>query len=195
MLPEASMPKTAGGEIVVDEDVDDTGISLREGTISLILDSYDDLFSDFDARPYEVKALSHDFLQELKGASLDKSAGNLELRLLVPKKKRNLFDEAQIKRRLKDHFQKHHKAENKKRKETRKEGFLWFGIGAVLIAAAIAVYEQGGATSFLNVIFEPAGWFTSWTGLEKIFIHSREKHQDLEFYEKMAGIKIVFLSY
>ena len=37
-------------------------VELREGNISLVLDSYDDLFSDFDPRDYSQKALSDDFL-------------------------------------------------------------------------------------------------------------------------------------
>ncbi|MBI2151367.1 hypothetical protein HYU21_01420, partial [Candidatus Woesearchaeota archaeon] len=35
---------------------------VREGNISLVLDSYDDIFSDFDPRDYSEKALSEDFL-------------------------------------------------------------------------------------------------------------------------------------
>ena len=38
----------------------------REGNISIVLDSYDDLFSDFDPRPYRIRALSDDFLLECK---------------------------------------------------------------------------------------------------------------------------------
>ena len=36
--------------------------------ISFWLDSYDDLFSDFDPRPYAQKGFSEDFLDEAKRA-------------------------------------------------------------------------------------------------------------------------------
>lgn len=80
---------------------------LMQKNISLILDSYDDIFSDFDPRPYSEKALSDDFLSECRKASRDKKDDEVELRLLVPAQKREINDETKIKRRLKDHFQKH----------------------------------------------------------------------------------------
>ena len=40
--------------------------------IPLVLDSYDDIFSDFDPRPYSERAMSGDFLLECKKASAEK---------------------------------------------------------------------------------------------------------------------------
>jgi len=62
--------------------------NLREGNISLILDSYDDIFSDFDPGDYSERALSDDFLSECKKAAVNKEE-RLELRFLVPKTKRD----------------------------------------------------------------------------------------------------------
>ncbi|NYT12918.1 MAG: hypothetical protein GKC01_00225, partial [Candidatus Methanofastidiosa archaeon] len=69
---------------------EDPKIILREKNISLILDSYDDLFSDFDPRPYSVRGLSDDFLIECRRAvrGIKTESPVLELRLLVPKNKR-----------------------------------------------------------------------------------------------------------
>ena len=39
---------------------------LEMSEISLILDTYDDMFSSFDPRPYSQRALSEDFLSEAK---------------------------------------------------------------------------------------------------------------------------------
>ena len=50
-------------------------VSLREGNISLILDSYNDMFSDFDPRSFSERALSDDFLSECKRAARDKDIG------------------------------------------------------------------------------------------------------------------------
>ena len=75
----------------------------REGNISLILDSYDDIFSDFDPRPFAHRALSDDFLLEAKRAARDKQ-GSLELRFLIPKNERKLDAETIIKGRLREHF-------------------------------------------------------------------------------------------
>ena len=105
---------------------------LREGNISLILDSYDDLFSDFDPRPFAERALSDDFLVECKKASVVKKT-KIELRLMVPKHKRNHFDEVKIKKRLKEHFHKHFKEEESKIRKIKAGGFFWFFLGVALM--------------------------------------------------------------
>ena len=73
---------------------------LKQSNISLILDSYEDIFSSFDARPYSEKALSVDFLAECKNAVRDKGEFEIEMRLLMPKDKRNLKQETIIKKRI-----------------------------------------------------------------------------------------------
>ena len=49
--------------------------------IPLWLDNYNDLFSDFDPRHYSNRALSQDFLEELKRASRDKQTKTVNLKL------------------------------------------------------------------------------------------------------------------
>ena len=39
--------------------------SPKEGNVSLVLESYNDIFSDFDPRNYSERALSDDFLIEI----------------------------------------------------------------------------------------------------------------------------------
>ena len=86
-------------------------VEIKEGNISLILESYNDIFSSFDPRPSSERALSDDFLIECKRSARDKE-GVFELRLLLPPHKRNTNEEAMIKKRLKDHFKKHFKSCN-----------------------------------------------------------------------------------
>jgi len=170
---------------------------LRQGNISLILDSYDDLFSDFDPRPYNDRALSDDFLIECKRATRDiPESEELELRLLVPKNKRDIDDEIRIKKRLRSHFQKHTHKRQTELKALKKEGSIWFFVGAMFIAFAAMLSEQTGFVyKILFVMFEPAGWFTVWTGLEKLFLDTKEKMPEFQFYQKMAKMQITFYSY
>lgn len=171
--------------------------ALREGNISLILDSYDDLFSDFDPRPYSEKALSDDFKHECTKAARDKEKNGFELRLLVPQAKRSLKDEILIKRRLHEHFHKHSLEKKDEMAIIFREGIVWVSISIVLILAA--TYLRDYQTSFLMklllVLFEPAGWFSVWTGLDKLFFGSKDLKRDYEFYTKMALSKIDFFSY
>jgi len=168
---------------------------MKEGNISLILEDYQDIFSDFDPRPYAEKALSDDFLQECKRAVRDKAEG-FELRLLIPSKKRNFLNETKIKKRLTDHFEKHFKEKQKEISSIKQQGVIWFIVGTALLM--IETFLYGYDSFFLRLIktmMIPAGWFSFWEGLEKIFINSREKAPELDFYRKMASCKIYFLNY
>lgn len=170
---------------------------LRQGNVSIILDSYDDLFSDFDPRDMSIRALSDDFLAECRKAVIDKQdLDEIELRLLMPTSKRKLSDELKIRKRLKRHFHKHYHDRQKELKDMKKEGYVWFMLGSalILIDAGIAS-QQGFFYKLIFVMLEPAGWFTVWTGLQKMFLDTKEKHSLLEFYKKMAHAKIFFTSY
>src|SRR3989344_4144937 len=97
---------------------------LKERNISLILNDYNDIFSDFDPRPFASRALSDDFLVECKKAARDKE-GSIELRLLVPKKKRDQKSEYEIKKRLREHFEKHFREKEGEIKAIRNQGIRW----------------------------------------------------------------------
>ena len=187
------MSKKSGEEFhSVDEIIEQ---NLREGNISLILDGYDDIFSDFDPRTYSERALSDDFLMECKKAARDKGA-RLELRLMIPRIGRNVRDELKIRKRLKSHFQKHAEEQHMGIMKMKREGATWFAVGTVLMLASAFLY--GKADFFfklLEVMMVPAGWFMFWEGLEKIFIQPREKEPDYHFYRKMADCQIYFFSY
>lgn len=171
---------------------------MRMGNISIILDSYDDLFSDFDPRSYEVRTVSDDFLKECRRALSGKNVeeAELELRLLVPEQRREPGHEANIKRRLKGFFSKQWKEKRKEIDLIKKEGVLWAmaGFALMLIAAAVGEYP-GFLFKIIFVIAEPAGWFSVWTGLDKLFFGTREKEKDLYFDRRMAEIKVNFYSY
>ena len=84
--------------------VDPKTEKLKEANISLIINNYNDIFSSFDPRSYLEKALSDDFLQECKRAARDKEEG-IELRILVPKKARDVKEEWKIKKKQQQAFQ------------------------------------------------------------------------------------------
>ena len=176
------------------EDVAD----LREGNISLILDSYDDIFSDFDPRPYEHKALSDDFLSECRNACRDKDEFELELRLLLPKDKRDPESEQKIKHRLHEHFHKHHTEKRRELRALRQKGALMvaFGIVCFIITVYLNMLDLPPLRyNILIFLFEPAGWFLMWTGLEQLFFAPKEQEGEYHFYRKMSNLHITFFSY
>lgn len=193
-------------KIPLDEAVE-REVHLREGNISLILESYDDIFSDFDPRPTPERALSDDFLSECRRAAHDRREKEIELRLMVPKVNRNLEEEAKIKHRLKAHFHKHLQEKGEEINSIKNEGWRWFSLGAICMIVGAYLYtsgETGGILGLTNanffyhmliMIFEPAGWFLVWEGMDQILLATKEHKHELLFYEKMAQSRVEFFGY
>jgi hypothetical protein len=169
---------------------------VKEGNISLVLESYNEIFSSFDPRFYTSRALSHDFLSECQRATLDKG-DKIELRLLVPKEKRSYIEEAKIKKRLSEHFVKHFKEKEKEQKKVRFQGIFWFFLGFLIMALEFILmhYGKGIFPSLLTILATPAGWFFFWEGLDKVFIYSKENKLEYDFYKKMSKSEISFFEY
>lgn len=183
-------PKISDEEIIAQN-------SIREGNISLVLDSYNEIFSDFDPRHYSQRALSDDFLVECKKAARDKDF-ELELRLLIPKLKRNIHQEFEIKKRLRSHFQRHYHEKLSERKKIKNQGIAWFLVGTLIMMLSAYLYGFEDLNFFLNIVrimSEPAAWFLFWEGLNTVFMGSKDLRPDYDFYKKMSNAKIYFLSY
>lgn len=168
-----------------------------EHHIPLWLANYPDLFSIFDSRPFSIRAISDDFLQELKRASRDKPNEKLEVELFIPKNNRDLFKEKVIRKRLSDHFKKHSERLRKENKNILIQGllFVFFGIIALLIATYFLTHlEETFLINFLIVVLEPGGWFLFWEGLNLIIFDSKRLSADRVFYDKMNKSHVYFSS-
>jgi hypothetical protein len=169
--------------------------------IYIRLNDYDGIFSDFDMRPYSKRALSVDFLDEVKRASAEKIEGEVELLLHIPEKARNESHEATIHERLVEYFHKHHQKLLKEKARMMRIGFSMVGLGIIsMIAATWLIYKdptEHFIFSFLVVFLEPAAWFLLWEGMDQIIFTSRELNSELAFYQKMSNSRaqIHFKSY
>jgi hypothetical protein len=181
---------------MVTEEEDSLNEKIKEANISLIIDNYNDIFSSFDARTFTEKALSVDFLDECKRAAREKGT-SVELRILVPKNIRNQREEWKIKKRLHDHFEHHFKLQEKEISSIKKEGYSWTILGIVILACVLFGFiklENIAWSSFLALLEVPC-WFLIWEGMGKIFLDSREKTPEYEFYKKMSESEINFTDY
>lgn len=171
---------------------------LSKAEIALWLDSYDDIFSDFDPRPFSQRALSVDFIDEMKRASRDKVSGQIEIRCLIPSNLRDVKTEEQIKKRLKDHFRKHAEEGRDEIKRTFKNGFLIAAFGFTLMFIAVLVHSYLPIEILkviLTTVLEPAGWFMMFYGFDKAFYGTGRIKPEMEFNQKMAKAEIIFVSY
>ncbi len=162
--------------------------------VSLWLNSYDDLFSDFDHRNYDVRAISDDFLVEAKKFTSIKS-GKLQLRFHLPIIKRKKEVELLIRKRLQNHFKRHYLLLNDEKKEKVKRGILLTVLGLTLMvgASALSIYTTNFWGKILIIIFEPGGWFLTWMGLDQVFFEGHK--EDYTFYDKMNKCEIEFHTY
>jgi hypothetical protein len=65
-----------------------------------------------------------------------------ELKLFIPKTKRNLGHETNIKKRLKEHFQRHLKEQKKSIDKIKGAGLLWFFAGAVILTLNGFIFQR-----------------------------------------------------
>jgi hypothetical protein len=168
-----------------------------EGNIPLVINSYVDIFSSFDSRPLAEKALSVDFLSEVKRAAREKNDLGLELIISVPKEKRNLNDEFIIRKRLKEHFHKHFLEKEGEIRAIRKRGLKWIGFGILfLITVLLALLKfEGTIWSLVLPLLEVPSWFLIWEGMGKLFLESGKTEPDYLFYKKMSNVQITFKNY
>ena len=166
--------------------------------ISLSLDTYDDIFSDFDPRPYHLRALSDDFLAEARKAVRNRPSGGIELRFIIPAHARNTQYESTIKERLRRYFSEQYRYVQRELNTTRRKALVLTVAGIFLMIAAAYVRTlptQVFSLHVLYVLFDPAGWFSTWFGLERLVHLWTTSKPELDFNHKMARCEITFASY
>lgn len=166
--------------------------------VSIWLDDYDNIFSDFDPRSFSQRELSDDFLNETRKVLHSEKYRLIQLIILVPVGKRNKSDEHVIKNRLHKHFLHTFGHLEVERKSYVWKGVLYTIVGffLMLLASATSAFESAHyVMSVLRVFLEPSGWFTVWYGMDKIFYLSGLKHEQYNFNRIMAKADITFDSY
>ena len=165
--------------------------------ISIWLDDYEDIFSDFDPRPYADRALSDDFIAEVKKVSREDDFNIGQMNLLIPEKGRKSDAENIVVKRLHAFFRKNYLFLVKRARINRIKGVGMFtgGVLMMLLASYISSLDHTYYTNLLRVLFEPAGWFFVWTGMDMLFFQSRSMKNELNFYTKMAKTKVNFNSF
>lgn len=166
--------------------------------VTIWLDTYDEIFSDFDPRDYEARALSDDFLAELRKLvrETDEKEALREFQLLIPAKVRNTETEHIISQRLHSYFRKAAQRITEERKKIKIKGILFslLGLLFLLIAGYISFTNPSVAVfHFIMIALEPAGWFFTWTGFDHL-ANLAHKRPEIEFNLRMSKNKITFRS-
>jgi hypothetical protein len=171
---------------------------LSKAELSVWLDDYDDIFSDFDSRALAERSLSDDFLVEMRKMVREKPEGDIELKLLIPTDKRRKEVEALVIKNLHAHFK--HAANSIKNEitKTRRQSIALTLLGFLLMVTTAYIVSLANNSFFmkaLQIVLEPSGWFMVWTGLDNIFYNRRRRKPNLVFFLKMEHADIQFLPY
>ncbi len=171
---------------------------VKEETKELImtLKSYNEIFSDFDSRPYNQRILSDDFIEELNREYRDMPSEKIRLKLLIPENQRNQEEETIIKKRINDYFKQRYIANYKTYKNKIKSGIWLIIIGIILTAIYIFLITKIEILkiSFLETIISVGVWFCFWEGAYLILFDTNNEKPILDFCKAMANAKISFES-
>ncbi|MFN5183261.1 MAG: hypothetical protein ACK5D5_09600 [Bacteroidota bacterium] len=169
---------------------------IQSNSISIWLDDYDDLFSDFDPRNYGYRNISDDFLFELKKMSVDLSHSADSIILMLPANKRNLALEKKIILRLRSYLRDNYLERKLELNFAKKKSLLFLFIGFILIFISGYISKYQTSILYVRIIFvltEPSGWYFAWTGFENYFLETQAKLKTVVTFKKLANAKVIFL--
>lgn len=179
----------------------DEGLSLNEHIrdiqeISIAIDSWDDIFSDFDPSPLEQRVLSEDFLSELRKRYRETQLGNYVITLYAPITFKDDNTERIVIKRLKQYFKFRFLALTKELNHHRAKGglFIVLGVVALGIMSMVTFLELLSQLpiELLGIVLVPLGWFGIWEGFSRIIEPAPKLTQELELYNKLAKVTIKF---
>jgi len=164
--------------------------------ISIAIDTWDDIFSDFDPRPLRTRALSEDFIAELKKRYRETRKGDFLVTICAPISLKDAESEKAVIQRLKKHFKHRSIQRQKEISRIRRRGFIFVLIGICSLGfLTISTYFQlfrELTIEILSIIFMPLGWFGIWEGFSKIIDTSPMFIQEEILFNKLSKANYQF---
>ena len=164
--------------------------------IAVVIDDWDDIFSDFDPRPFNQRAVSEDFIAELRRRYQETRRGDFVITIYAPQELHDTQEERLVVQRLKKHF--YHIALQKRKiiRQIRVRGFSFVGVGIIALGfLTTATYLQWFSAltiDVISIVLMPLGWFGIWEGFSKIVDISPVYGNDEKFYTKLAAARYRF---
>ncbi len=165
--------------------------------LSLWLDYYDDIYSDFDSRHYLKRRISEDFLHELRMAKKYKRERVTDLLLLLPQEKREENSEKMITNSLKDFFTDQFRNNHDKCRKKQDTAIITLiaGFIVMMLNAYISFKKLHSLPlSIMKIILEPGGWFLLWIGFDFLFYDIYEIKKERDFFREFSEANIHFRS-
>lgn len=158
--------------------------------IDIAIDTWDDVFSDFDPRPLNERTLSEDFINELRKRYRETRTGDFTVTILAPASLKDEKAEATVVGRLKRHFKRLSLQRQKEIMSIRIKGVVFVVLGICLLAfLTLAAYYKiysDLTIEILGIVVMPLGWFGVWEGFSKIVDTSPKFIQEEILFAKLA---------
>ena len=165
--------------------------------LSLWLDDYDDIYSDFDSRNYLKRRVSADFVNEVRVSLKNKNEKINDLILLLPQAQRDTSIEQKIMRNLKNYFNRQLYLYSEKHNKNLKRGiFLFITAILLMIANSIVSFQLNNNlfSSIIRIVLEPSGWFLAWISFDILYYDKHELRKEKYFFRELSQMKISFQS-
>ncbi len=165
-------------------------------SIIIALDNYEEIFDDFDISDYSSRAISSDFIYELKKRLFNRGFVP-KIILTIPASERNKKVESIIIKRIKRFFKSRINYYMERKIKMRNRGLLYLFIGVLLLLLVSLMefnFSEGNlvvSEIFSNFMLIPS-WFFVWEGLYKLLEVSTKHDKTIGFYNKLIKSKIVF---
>ncbi|MFC1709955.1 hypothetical protein ACFL2J_07875 [Candidatus Omnitrophota bacterium] len=164
--------------------------------IDIVIDTWDDIFSDFDPSPFNERTLSEDFIVELKKRYRETRKGNFAVTIYAPIFLKDAKSEAIVIQRLKRHFLYRSLQSQKKIASIRIKGIIYVLLGicflTFLTLAAYFKMFSDLAIEILGIVVMPLGWFGIWEGFSKVVDTTPKFIQDEILFNKLSKAQYRF---
>jgi len=163
--------------------------------LSLWLDTYDDIYSDFDSRNYLKRRISEDFIDELRMSLKYRKDQPDALILMLPGSQRHADIEKEITISIREQIKERLNMLLEKVRNILVRGLLLLCAGLFLmgISAFVTLKNPGGYLPLLlRISLEPASWFMLWTGLDLLIYDYRKTRKEKLFYDILTSMKVHF---
>ena len=164
--------------------------------IAIVIDTWDDVFSDFDPRPLNERTVSGDFVEELKKRYRETERGKFVITIYAPIFLKDSNSERMVTQRLKKHFRHVFLLKKKNIIGRRVRGLIFVAVGiSSLTFLTLATYYKFLTTLTLEIsaiILMPLGWFGFWEGLSKLIDTSPAFIREEKLFEKLSKASYQF---
>ena len=158
--------------------------------VSVAIDRWDDIFSDFDPSPISKRTLSEDFIIELQRRYKQTKRGSYAITIFAPKSLADEKFEQKVAQRLKQDFKFRALLAKKSLGRIRIRGaiFVVFGIfclGTLILLTYSRRFSEL-ALELIGIVLMPLGWFGIWEGFSKIVDTSFGLKRDEDLFTKLS---------